>query len=803
MDYIAHIRERDGAIQTVEDHLLGVKELAENYGEKIDVKHIAGLAGLLHDLGKYTEEFRNYILEAVQNPDNPPKRGSVDHSTAGGRLLFEMFHQQSIMHGLLTEIVGNSIISHHSYLQDYIGPEIKSDYLRRVNEKELPQYELAKKLFFEEVMEKGNFTTYVDEAVKELELYLEKDNQHMQKQVVFLTKYIFSILIDADRTNTRQFEENNLVTNVASHQLMSNYYEKLLERIEQFKNNSNAQHPINILRQSMSEQCDHFAEKPSGIYTLSIPTGGGKTLASLRYALKHAKRYKKERIIYILPYTTIIEQNADEIRRLFEDETSVLEHHSNVIEDVNDKEDQVLFGMEKKLNLAKDDWDYPIIFTTMVQFLNTFFAKGTRYIRRLHNLSNAVLIFDEVQKVPTHSVSLFNHALNYLHSTCNSSILLCTATQPALDYVEHQLTIQKDAEIIPDLEDVIEQFRRVDIIDKASNESFDTDSLSQFIQRKLNENSNLLVVLNTKMVVKKLYVKLKEELGEEIYIYHLSTSMCAAHRNVILGKVRNHLENNERVICISTQLIEAGVDISFECVIRSLAGLDSIAQAAGRCNRHGEVSRRNVYVVDHKEESLNKLKEIKEGKEIARRIFIDLDRDPNVLGGHVLSKQAMEKYFKEFYTKFKYNLHYDIPKLGKNMMQLLLAPRGENSYVHAFQQKNNQGLPLYNTSSFYTAAENYHVINNITDTVIVPYEEGKEIIADLNGEFDIEELSALLKKAQHYTINLYKHEMDELNMNGGIETLLEGKVFVLTEGAYSKEFGLNVDNDSEMEDSIF
>lgn len=303
--------------------------------------------------------------------------------------------------------------------------------------------------------------------------------QSTEKTVMFLTKMVFSVLIDADRTNTRQFEEGSKDdTVVDTQELFSKYYDRLLQRLQSFKGRDT---PINLLRQSMSAQCDQFAKRPSGIFTMSIPTGGGKTLASLRYALKHAMLFDKKRIIYVVPFTTIIEQNADDVRKIINDDVHLLEHHSNVVDDEADIDsgDDSYVRTKQKLKLAKDNWDSPIIFTTMVQFLNVFYAKGSRYIRRLHNLSEAIIIFDEVQKVPTTCVSLFNDALNFLRDYCNSSLVLCTATQPALDFVEHKLLINNDAEMIQKIDDVIDAFKRVNIVDLASKEIMNNEKLKR------------------------------------------------------------------------------------------------------------------------------------------------------------------------------------------------------------------------------------------------------------------------------------------------------------------------------------
>ncbi|MEB9736968.1 CRISPR-associated helicase/endonuclease Cas3 (plasmid) [Bacillus cereus] len=809
MTYIAHIRESDSQVQTVEEHLLGVKELAETYGGKIGIKHLAGLAGMLHDMGKYTNEFKEYILEAVNNPNSPPKKGSVDHSTAGGKLLYQLFHTENIIpyKGIISEIVGNAIISHHGYLQDFLNPDLESPYLNRVRDKQLRGFDVTQQFFFKHVMKEKDFHEYVNKATVELESYLLKESpENAEKQLMFLTKFIFSTLIDADRTNTRLFEEEKSVESVInSDVLFEKYYERLMLKINAFKKQQNANTPINMLRADMSDQCDQFAERPSGIYTLSIPTGGGKTLASLRYALKHAKTHNKKRIIYVVPFTTIIEQNAEEVRRILEDEENILEHHSNIVEEVNehDENEDGMVSIQQKLKLAKDNWDSPIIFTTMVQFLNVFYAKGNRNTRRLHNLSEAIIIFDEVQKVPVSCVSLFNQALNFLKIYTRSSIVLCTATQPALDFVEQKLDINTDAEMINNLDHVIEAFKRVEIIDQATNEIFNKDKLKTFIHTKIEEVQSILIVLNTKSVVRDLYTQLQSQ-GLNVRIYHLSTTMCAAHRHKILEEVRECLKEGRKIICISTQLIEAGVDVSFECVVRSLSGLDSIAQAAGRCNRHGEKGIQNVYVIDYEEENLSHLKEIKIGKTITKKILMDLKHNDKIHGGHILSREAMKRYFKEYYREFESDLDYFIPKLKKNMNELLSVPRIENSYRRAYIHKHDKkDIPLFIINSYQTAAKHFNVIDDITTSVIVPYEEGKDIIAELNSNNSIEDLSRLLRKAQQYTVNVFNYEKEKLIINDGLVYYLDGKILALKESAYNDEYGLNVLNESDFKTAIF
>ncbi|MEC2626141.1 CRISPR-associated helicase/endonuclease Cas3, partial [Bacillus cereus] len=261
-------------------------------------------------------------------------------------------------------------------------------------------------------------------------------------------------------------------------------------------------------------------------------------------------------------------------------------------------------------------------------------------------------------------------------------------------------------------------------------------------------------------------------------------TMCAAHRHKILEEVRECLKEGRKIICISTQLIEAGVDVSFECVVRSLSGLDYIAQAAGRCNRHGEKGIQNVYVIDYEEENLSHLKEIKIGKKITKKILMDLKHNDKIHGGHILSREAMKRYFKEYYREFESDLDYFIPKLKKNMTELLSVPRIENSYRRAYIHKHDKkDIPLFIINSYQTAAKHFNVIDDITTSVIVPYEEGKDIIAELNSNNSIEDLTRLLRKAQQYTVNVFNYEKEKLIINDGLVYYLDGKILALKESA--------------------
>lgn len=798
VDHIAHIREKDGQVQTVREHSRNVAKLASRLGNKIGAKHLAFISGYFHDIGKLSTEFSDYILSEVnRDKDSKSRRGSVDHSTAGGKLLYHCFHENatSVPRKMVTEIVTNVILSHHTGLLDYLSLDGSSDYLRRVTEKEILEYEGIK----QDVFESFSYS-YISNVLRKGEVELEKILKKNSKSsrdcfltISFLTKYLFSCLIDADRTDARCFEENIPLpqADCYSKDLFEGCYNLLIKHLYSL-NTYEALNPITRLRNHMSKECDLFADRKSGIYSLSIPTGGGKTLSSLRYALKHAVKHGKDRIIYVIPYTSVIEQNADEVRNILEEYDVVLEHHSNVFIDEN-PEDELSYQKAKKYKLVKDNWDSPIIFTTVVQFLDVIYAKGTRNIRRFHNLANSVIIFDEVQSVPLKCISMFNAALNFLKNVCKCSILLCTATQPALDFVERSIDAI-DGEIIQDLGSVVDSFKRVEVIDKLKPAGWSTSEIADFALDIMEEENSLLVVLNTKKVARELYQELYcKEKDSKIVFYHLSTSMCAANRKDILNKVKKHLENHEKVVCVSTQLIEAGVNISFDCVIRSLAGLDSIAQAAGRCNRHGESTLKSVYVINHNEENLSRLRAIKTGGEIAERILID--KRNNDLTSDLFSPEIMELYFQNYYTEMQGELDYYVKPLNETLYSLL---QGNNKYKQYYQDKTGQLFPLLIFSSLGTVGEYFRVIDQKTKPVLVPYGNGKELIADLNENIDIDQANCLLRNSQQYMVNVFDYEFQILCKERSIIPKMDQLVFVLRENAYDSNLGICIKDQGKM-----
>ncbi|MGM0126156.1 CRISPR-associated endonuclease cas3-hd [Enterococcus sp. AZ194] len=790
--YIAHVRKSDGEKQLLKDHLIQCAELASEYGRTAGLATVCYLAGLLHDAGKFSDDFQEYLRKSVANPGSTV-RGSVDHSTAGGRLIFNVVQQTkpTASKQLLAELIGNSIISHHSGkgLQDFIdGEEAHSTFLERVVHKELPEYEKVKKRFFEEIITQEKFEQLIETATNELVTFKRKMKK--AEDLFFLLKFIYSSLLDADRTNTRCFEETTEVEKLDVKQLFATYQELLEKHVVKLNRDSPAT-TINTLRQKMSNECKAYGRKNTGIYSLSIPTGGGKTLASLRFSLEHAVKHGKKRIIYVVPFTTIIEQNAETVRKILQDDSHILEHHSNIIQEPDrDDEDEIL---EKKQALMRDNWEAPVIFTTMVQFLDTIYSKGTRNPRRFHNLHDAVIIFDEVQSVPIKCTNLFVAALNYLKCCGNTTSILCTATQPSLETLDKGL--KKDAEIIQGLSNIQQAFKRVEIHNKVEAEGWDEIQTVSLCTEIIEDKRSLLVILNTKSAVLKVFKELEEQKLENVTLYHLSTAMCPDNRREILREITDKLQQKdakEKIICVTTQLIEAGVDISFESVIRSVAGLDSIAQAAGRCNRNGEVESQPVYLINpnNKLEYLSMLKEIKLGKEKTLEILSEIESAPTTYDGDIFSTSAQHIYFERYFKEMEEKLGFPV---GEGVSLKLDALVGKNTAsVNNYEKTLNKRAELVLKCSPKTIAKYFKVIDSPTTTVLVPYGKGIEIIGQLNGELSTEQVLPLIRKAQPYTVNLFDHELKALEANGAIYRLYNGEIFALADNAYSKEFGVDL-----------
>lgn len=816
VDYsIAHVREKDNAIQTLENHLLGVAYLSQQAATKIGLSEAGELIGLLHDLGKYSYQFQQYIGSATGciNPDEDDYidakglKGTIDHSTAGAQAIWCALSKQGQSESITAQILALCIASHHSGLIDCIEATPKatvwdkfSGRMKKPEDRAHLQEALSKmdeviRQRFRQLIESPTLHTSVINTLVDI----NKKNQGSALTVSFkqglLIRLLFSCLIDADRVDSADFESP-----VAAQKRLNGRYtafSTLIDRLETKLAGFNADTNVNKIRKQISDHCLQRANSKPSIFTLSVPTGGGKTLASLRFALNHAKEHGLERIIYIIPFTSIIDQNAEETRKILEPHGSgdegniVLEHHSNLT-----PEEQTW-----KTKILSENWDAPVVYTTMVQFLETLFGSGTRGARRMHQLSKSVLIFDEIQTLPINCVHLFNNAIHFLVDHCGSSVVLCTATQPLLNEVDPKkgrIELAPDSEMMPEVKELFADLQRVEVIDQQKNGGWSFDEVAALAIEEITHCGSCLVIVNTKKAAQKIFELCQSQMDNNIF--HLSTSMCPAHRKAVLSQVRQLLEADENVLCISTQLIEAGVDVDFGAVIRFTAGLDSIAQAAGRCNRNGK--RRNpdgslkkgrVSIVNPADENLDMLPSIKEGKQITERLLREFAENPERFDqGDLIGPTAMQWYFRYYFFERQAEMTYPVKSIGwdDNLLGLLSS---NEKLVQDFARVNKTKPTIYFKQSFMTAAKAFKAIDAPTRGIIVPYDQrANEIITALCAAYEPDKQFGLLREAQQYTVNIFPNLLMALDEAKAIHAVQDGIdiLYLMKPEYYSEHFGL-------------
>lgn len=442
----------------------------------------------------------------------------------------------------------------------------------------------------------------------------------------------------------------------------------------------------------------------------------------------------------------------------------------------------------------------------MVQFLESLFGAGTRGARRMHQLANAVLVFDEIQTLPIKCTHLFNNAINFLVEQCNSTVVLCTATQPLLHRVAAEkgaIRLAHDHEIIRDVPKLFDDLKRVEVCDRRRSTGWSANDVTCLALDEVARAGSCLVIVNTKRAARDVFELCAIQLEKE-QVFHLSTDMCPAHRKTELANVRARLTAGLPTLCVSTQLIEAGVDVDFGVVIRYLAGLDSIAQAAGRCNRNGRLELGVVHVVNprQEDENLERLPDIARGREVAQRVLDDYFKDPEQYGKNLFGPTALADYYHYYFFERKEEMDYTVPasEIGHNdSLSNLLS---ENSTAANDCLRKSGAMPdrLLN-QSFMSAAKAFKAIDAPTQGVIVPYGEGgSELIAKLHAAFDIELEYELLRTAQQYTVNVFPHILDKLKEAGALaEVKPETRILTLDARYYSARFGLAAEPVSMME----
>lgn len=810
MKYRAHVRSSDQAIQTVETHLVEVSQICKALATKLNIPDAGELIGLLHDFGKYSNAFQTYIQSEtgildpdydVENSDTTTQKGKIDHSTAGAQWIYQKLSQHGGRGKSCAQILAVCVASHHGRgLIDCLKPygdsiEEIDGFNQRIKKSDtLTHLEECTQNADDHILEKAKLLaseSLVNTMIAQLDQFTQSKQPNTIKQfyIGFWTRFLFSCLIDADRINSADFENpyqaahrnKPVLWDIAIHRLECFLTEQQL-LIEQKADSLPAKtRQLNEIRRKISDTCKQRATDAQGIYTLTVPTGGGKTYASLRFALHHAKKHHLERIIYIIPYTSIIEQNAAAIRRAIERVGEnfpwVLEHHSNL-----EPEQQTWHS-----KLVAENWDAPIVVTTMVQFLETLFDGGTKGVRRLHQLANSVVIFDEIQTLPINCTHLFCNALNFLTTYTNTTAVLCTATQPLLDKLKTpekgQLQIPEKNELMKDTRELFKQLKRVDILNKTKPEGWSREEIAALALSEFQTKNSCLVIVNTKAWAEALYCDCVDKVDRDS-IFHLSTHQCSAHRREIFQKMRERLDNKLPVLCFSTQLIEAGVDIDFASVIRFLAGLDSIAQAAGRCNRNAALEMGEVHVVNPSKENLDQLTDIKVGKEKMESVFRE------IANKDLLAPDVMDLYFKYYFHERADYMDYQLDKNEIGRDDTLLNLLSDNKL------NSGKNAPLFLKQSFKTAGDAFKAIKAPTHSIIVQYGEGKELVNQLcgfNKKFNAADYYACLKKAQKYSVNVFPNVWKKLQEQHAIIDIQGEGVFYLDERYYSAEFGLSTE----------
>ena len=698
---ISHI-DNEGAIQSNEEHQKGVAQRAEHFAAEFGMGDCGRLMGLLHDKGKEQEEWQKYIQGATKTGPN--------HSYVGAIIAQRQYPQ-------IAPLIAQPIAGHHRGLYDYC------DYIVETK-RDLP-----------EDVTIDNAISYQFPKFPKMEPY---DLHH-------LVRMLFSCLVDADSLDTEAFINPTQAKQRGSHTSMQELLATLEKHLEGLKANA-LDTEVNHIRNYVQAQCVRESQGESGFYSLTVPTGGGKTLSSVLWALHHAVRNNLQRIIIAIPYTSIIVQTAATLKRIF-GEDNVLEHHSNVNPDeIKD------YNLRERLQLATENWDYPIVVTTNVQLFESLFSNKRSDCRKLHNIANSVIVLDEVQTLPLGFYKPIVHTLDSLKRLFGVSVLFTTASQPILTgRIEGtNSSASFDAltsvhEIIPEEACLHDKLRRVEI------DFFDAPSTYDEIVSELVKHQRVLCIVNTRKDAKELY----DRLPKDSLCLHLSRMMCPAHVASTIQKIKAVLNDNSNhpIRVIATQLIEAGVDIDFPVVYRQEAGLDSILQAAGRCNREGKLGICTTYVF-----SLAKEHSLPTG-------FMTQTNNARLGMGRNhdwFSPEAMKKYFRQLHSRVG---NFDV----RQMETLLYKPDCE----------------------FEEAANKFSLIDDQSISVIINWGDSLKLYQQLVSDGPS---YSLMKKLAQFSVGIRTKDFEKLKDKGVVKEPFENIYAITDPSFYSKETGLLINN---------
>ncbi len=725
------IEKEDGKIeyQKLIDHICGVSEFSEEFVSKFFLKNSGKILSILHDLGKYSDEFQDRIRGANIR---------VDHSTAGA-IICDDLEKEFKGRGeyVIYKIFKYIIIGHHSGLLNY-GTEMDDEgtISSRLNKRDIlcDFSDWENEISIDDIKQ-INFSEEV--------LGFFKNNFSVQ----MLIRFLFSSLVDSDRLDAQRFVEGeNSIVN--SKKLMS--LEEMLNVFNDFMKSKRLQesdNPINLIRNEIFNDCINKSRGDRGFYSLCVPTGGGKTLSSLGFALNHAKQNGHDRIIYSLPFTSIIEQNARVYSEIFGEE-NVLEHHCNFSFSNEISEDEYSEN-QLKYKLATENWDMPLIVTTNVQLFESMYSNKPSSVRKLHNIYNSIIILDEAQVIPNEYLKPCIKALEELVRNYSCTVLFCTATQP--EFKKNGLIEDFDVvEIIDDTYKLFDDLKRV-------SGKFIGEKSVEDICNEMNSHKQVLTIVNTKKHAKEIF----ENLGDSEGNFHLSTNMYPNHRKEVIKIIRERLKNGEECRVVSTQLIEAGVDVDFPVVFRSIAGIDSIVQAAGRCNREGKQKNSTVYVFKPEEESHLGLGYLKLTSQIGEGIIDDFE--------DFLSIDAISKYFFELFidTDHRQDKHKILKMINKHK-------KLEINYD--FREINDE----------------FRFIENLGAQVIVPINEGEKFLNIL--KYSNRGVKSVLRKLSGCSINIPNYILRELLRDGCVEQFSDDIFILKNIGMYDLKIGFDKDN---------
>ena len=736
--------------QTLQSHSVNVGEMAAEFARVFGAQEIACQTGQLHDLGKYSEAF-NCRLHGGP---------SVDHATAGAKIAVERWRN------VIGKLIAFCIAGHHAGLANGSG---EGDNRRTLKQRLALQFgadiPALDNLWQQEIKLPQNLSAPP----------LKADAHHPFFSYAFFTRMLYSCLVDADYLDTEAFYlklENKAAErggypdlNVLQHNF-NQFINDFRRRIAQAPEQTEAEKRNAALNRLRSEILDHAVEQaaqPQGLFTLTVPTGGGKTFTSMAFALEHAKQHGMRRVIYVIPFTSIIEQNAAEFRKAFGElgEQAVLEHHSTFDDGKLQNE-----ATKDKLRLASENWDAPIVVTTAVQFFESLFADRSSRCRKLHNIAGSVIILDEAQMLPLNLLLPIMQAIKELAQNYRCSVVMCTATQPAVQAENgFYRGFENVLEIAPKPTALFDKLRRTTV--QHIGTQTDADLLA-----KLAEHPQMLVIVNNRRHARSLYDQAKHLDGT----FHLTTLMCAKHRSQKLDEIRGRLKNGEPCRVIATSLIEAGVDVDFPLVMRAEAGLDSVAQAAGRCNREGKRSSENSFVwIFAPEEQWKAPPELATQAAVMRLTADEFSDD-------LLSTQAVAAYFAELYQ--------------------LKGSELDNKKILKMHNDTGQSLDF----PFQTIADKFRMIESHMQPLIIPFDvDAENLISSLHHA---DHIGGLLRKLQPYIVQIPEKALAALYKAGRIEPINEknfGKQFYTLIGLdlYDEVAGLSwEDTDFIREESL-